>query len=67
MGGLPLVVGTGDRLEGLLPGSIPNLNLNVVVADLDGLGAELDTQSGLMLYLVSALGEAQENAGLADV
>jgi hypothetical protein len=56
---LPLIIGTSNRLEGLLACSVPYLNFNVKVVDLENLRAKLYSQCWLMLQLVASFGEAQ--------
>lgn len=62
-----LVVRTSDRLERLLAGCIPNLDLQAVLTDLNVFGGELHPQGRLMLGLVTILCELQAKAGLADI
>ena len=47
--GCPAVVRTSDALERLLASSVPDLKLNVLFVDLDGAGAELDSDCQVML------------------
>jgi hypothetical protein len=44
-----LVVGSGDGLESLLTGGVPNLDFDDLAVDFDGLGSELDADGQLVL------------------
>jgi hypothetical protein len=63
---LPAVVGTDDRFEGLLPGRVPDHRFDGFAVEIERLAAELDAQGCLVVAVVAALGELQEQAGLSD-
>ena len=56
------VVAAGDRLEGLLTGRVPDLELDLLVIDFDGARPELDTYGQVVLLAKTLVRELEEQA-----
>ena len=61
-----LIIGLCDRSEALLPSRVPHLQLHALVVHLDGLYPEIDAYRGHVRGGKLVVGEAQEQASLAD-
>jgi hypothetical protein len=59
------VVGAGDGAEVLLAGSVPDLQLDDLLGELDGLGCELDADGHVVLRVDLLLHELLHHARLA--
>lgn len=60
------VIASGDGLEGLLAGRIPDLQLDAGVGGLDDFGPELNADGDFMLLPEGAIDELEEKAALPD-
>ena len=60
------VVGPGDGLERFLASSVPNLQLDVLVVDLNGAGSKFDADGEVVLLTEALVCKLEEQAGLAD-
>lgn len=60
------VVGAGDGLKRFLASSVPNLQLDVLVVDLNRAGSEFDANRQIVLLTEALVCELEEQAGLAD-
>lgn len=60
------VVRPGDRLEGLLPRGVPDLQFDVRGLDVDHFGSEFDADGVFEVWVEGVVDEPQEDAGLAD-
>lgn len=59
------VVGPGDTFEGLLAGSVPNLQLDVLFLDLDRSGSEFHSDGQVVMHSESLVCELQKQARFA--
>lgn len=60
------VIRPSYALERLLPSSVPDLQFNILVVDLDRPRSELDSDCQIVLLSESLVGELEEETGLAD-
>ena len=60
------VVGAGDGLKRFLASSVPNLQLDVLVVDLNRAGSEFDANRQIVLLTEALVCKLEEQAGLAD-
>ncbi len=63
--GRPAVVGAGDGAERLLPGRVPDLELDLLPLDVDHAGAELHAYGQVVHGLEPLVRELQQQARLA--
>ena len=64
--GSTAVVGAGDGLKRFLASSVPNLQLDVLVVDLNRAGSEFDANRQIVLLTEALVCKLEEQAGLAD-
>mmetsp|Transcript_24079 Transcript_24079/g.75448 ORF Transcript_24079/g.75448 Transcript_24079/m.75448 type:complete len:263 (+) Transcript_24079:560-1348(+) len=62
----PAVVAAGDCAEALLPGSIPNLQLDHLALELHGANFKVDADGGDVALCVGIIRETQQEARLSD-
>ena len=60
------VVGAGDGLKRFLASSVPNLQFDVLVVDLNRAGSEFDANRQIVLLTEALVCELEEQAGLSD-
>merc|ERR1740138_246150 len=62
----PAVVGGGDRAEALLPGCVPDLELDRLTVDWQGAESEVDTDGGDVRFRELVVSETKEQATLSN-
>ena len=63
----PLIVSIGNSAVSFLAGSVPNLELDINLIDLQGSEAEIDSNSTDVVFLEAVVCESHQEAGLSNV
>ncbi len=61
-----LVIAAGDRLEALLAGGVPNLQLDGLAVNLDGADLEVDSDGGHEVVSEDIVCESEQQGGFTD-